>query len=58
MCPFYICWSVACCIAGLLRNNSVMSFTNSSFINTTDDLNTESGWRESWTPLDRPKTVS
>ncbi|KAK7142769.1 hypothetical protein R3I94_012197 [Phoxinus phoxinus] len=41
--------------AGLLRNNSVMS-TNSSFINTTDDLNTESGWIESWTPLDRPKT--
>ncbi|XP_051725343.1 uncharacterized protein si:ch73-242m19.1 isoform X1 [Ctenopharyngodon idella] len=44
--------------AGVLRNNSVMSFTNSSFINTTDDLNTESGWRESWTPLDRPKTNS
>ncbi|XP_058604874.1 uncharacterized protein si:ch73-242m19.1 isoform X3 [Onychostoma macrolepis] len=44
--------------AGLLRNNSVMSFTNSSFINTTDELNTETGWRESWTPLDRPKTNS
>ncbi|XP_016401411.1 uncharacterized protein si:ch73-242m19.1 [Sinocyclocheilus rhinocerous] len=44
--------------AGLLRNNSVMSFTNSSFINTTDDLSTEMGWRESWTPLDRPKTNS
>ncbi|XDV42765.1 hypothetical protein PO909_011377 [Leuciscus waleckii] len=43
--------------AGLLRNNSVMS-TNSSFINITDDLNTESGWIESWTPLDRPKTNS
>ncbi|XP_067312201.1 uncharacterized protein si:ch73-242m19.1 [Pseudorasbora parva] len=43
---------------GLLRNNSVMSFTNSSFINITDDLNTESGWRESWTPMERPKTNS
>ncbi|XP_050989917.1 uncharacterized protein si:ch73-242m19.1 [Labeo rohita] len=44
--------------AGLLRNNSVMSCTNSSFINTTDELHTETGWRESWTPLDRPKTNS
>ncbi|KTG43480.1 hypothetical protein cypCar_00011985 [Cyprinus carpio] len=43
--------------AGLLRNNSVMSFTN-SFINTTDELSTEMGWRETWTPLDRPKTNS
>ncbi|KAL1257483.1 hypothetical protein QQF64_010727 [Cirrhinus molitorella] len=44
--------------AGLLRNNSVMSCTNSSFINTNDELNIETGWRESWVPLDRPKTNS
>ncbi|XP_052476177.1 uncharacterized protein si:ch73-242m19.1 [Carassius gibelio] len=42
--------------AGLVRNNSVISFTNSSFINTTEELSTEMGWRDSWTPLDRPKT--
>ncbi|XP_043119422.1 uncharacterized protein si:ch73-242m19.1 isoform X2 [Puntigrus tetrazona] len=39
--------------SGLLRNNSVMSFMNAA-----DELNTESGWRESWVPLDRPKTTS
>ncbi|XP_051501950.1 coiled-coil domain-containing protein 162-like [Myxocyprinus asiaticus] len=45
--------------AGLLRKNSATSFTNSSFIYrdyTTEGLDIQTGWRESWTPLERPKT--
>ncbi|XP_055028524.2 coiled-coil domain-containing protein 162 [Misgurnus anguillicaudatus] len=45
--------------AGLLRSNSITPFLSSSFINrdyTTEDLCTDAGYRESWTPLERPKT--
>ncbi|KAI7805082.1 putative transmembrane protein FLJ37396, partial [Triplophysa rosa] len=45
--------------AGLLRNNSVTHFTNSSVMSrdyTTEELSTDTGFRESWTPLERPKT--
>ncbi|XP_056624604.1 uncharacterized protein si:ch73-242m19.1 isoform X2 [Triplophysa dalaica] len=45
--------------AGLLRNNSVTPFTNTSFISrdyTTDEFSTDTGFRESRTSLERPKT--
>uniref|UniRef100_UPI00403A150E coiled-coil domain containing 162 isoform 2 n=1 Tax=Danio rerio TaxID=7955 RepID=UPI00403A150E len=44
--------------AGLLRNSSVMSSTSMSFINPLEEFSADAVWRETWTPLDRPKTNS